>query len=130
MPIVERLNQTVILKSSIKLKYNGTLNEFKIEFGWGKDADGEDNELLSIAFMNGHSEVPDNFIQYLDYVNLSRYDGKSEYGIKSWLKTNFAYVWHKDSISVNSNIRCDKNPTMDKFQQWIEDDGGTLKDIW
>ena len=122
------MKQTIILKSAITIKYNTDLDTFKQEFKWGKEADGEDAQLIGFSFMNGHLELPKEFVLDVDYVHVSRYGTLSK--DCKWIRKNFAYYWHIDSVSEGSHKRLREDFTLAEFQNWIKEDGGSLKDIW
>lgn len=130
MPILEKLSQTILIKKSIDDKYGGGVVQFKKDYSWGSESDSEDEEVLVFSFMNGHLDKIKDLTLDIDYVHVSRYDNKTQYGVDNWLKFNHLYYWHKDSISASTHPDCTTlNLTMDDMLEKVNAQGG-LKTIW
>ena len=109
MPVFINIANIVVEKSTIARKYNGGIDQFKIDYSFGPEKrHQEDDKLFSIAFMG----IDDSEIKYLiskglsfdndtktseDFVIVYMHGGGA--WKVNWLDCNATFAWHKQCAS-------------------------------
>jgi hypothetical protein len=102
MPIYCENLQLVILKEKLIEKYQGGIEQFKIEFKWDEKVDHEDQELISLVSMVNSFPTPkglhrdDKTMTLQDFVIVARYVNPALSWEVEWCDTNKVYILHKD----------------------------------
>lgn len=104
MPVYIHLANLIINKTSVKTKYKGGLNQFRLDFSIEKHNNiHEDNELFSFAYFNVDdidiSKIISKGLAFdeklqssSDFVIISRYGGHL-WDVK-WIIDNGIFAWH------------------------------------
>jgi len=101
MPVYCHISQLVVNKKALTVKYPGGVEAFKKRFGFNKERDREDAELLSFVSMDaaqfdilpelGYDEATNTAT---DYVLIYRYQGLI--WEVDWADTDKVFIWHKE----------------------------------
>lgn len=101
VPVFCCISQVVVNKKALTERYDGGVEAFKKRFGFNKERDREDTELLSLVSMDaaqfdilpelGYDAATNTAT---DYVLVYRYQGLIWH--VDWLKTDKVFIWHKD----------------------------------
>ena len=138
MPIYCEILQLVLPKTIVESKYKGGLEQFKIDFKWGKKVDHEDNELISLASMENSFPTP-NGLHYdqdsktsKDFVIVARYATPALSWEVDWCESNKVFIWHKDcKLSAFKKMLEVCSMTMNQIDRIRKESGESpLKDIY
>jgi len=101
LPVYCHISQLVVNKKALTEKYDGGVEAFKKRFGFNKDRDREDTELLSFVSLDaaqfqilpelGYDRATNTAT---DYVLIYRYEGLI--WPVDWVKTDKVFIWHTD----------------------------------
>ena len=101
MPVFCCISQLVVNKKALLEKYDGGVEAFKKRFGFNKERDREDTELLSFVSMDaaqfqilpelGYDRATNTAT---DYVLIYRYEGLI--WPVDWVETDKVFIWHKN----------------------------------
>ena len=130
MPIYCEILQLVLPKTIVESKYKGGLEQFKIDFKWGKKVDHEDNELISVASM-GNSFLNPKGLHYddksdtsKDFVIAARYGTPVLSWEVDWCESDRVYIWHKDcKLSSYKKMKKHCTTPMNEVVQFSKETG-------
>lgn len=137
MPIYCELIQLVIPKKILIEKYEGGIEQCKLDLHWGKYADHEDEELISITSMENGFPIP-KWLHHdeatktsKDFVIVGRYASTAFSWEVDWCKTNRVFIWHKDcKLSSYEKMMEISNSTRNQNDEALKRGEKPFSDIW